>query len=96
MVVISQRHETKGLQSPCKTPLVKGVWEGLQRKIGVEEKGKEALWLHELREVNEALPIDKLIGIRNRALLVIGWVGAFRRSELVGINIEDISKHVTD
>jgi integrase len=64
----------------------------LQRKIGVEEKGKEALWLHELREVTEALPKDKLIGIRNRALLVIGWVGAFRRSELVGINIEEISK----
>ncbi|TVY01481.1 site-specific integrase [Paenibacillus cremeus] len=91
MAAISQRHKTKGYPSPCKTPLVKGVWEGLQRKIGVEEKGKEALWLHELREVIEALPKDKLIGIRNRALLVIGWVGAFRRSELVGINIEDIS-----
>ncbi|WP_216830746.1 site-specific integrase [Alkalihalobacterium elongatum] len=66
--------------------------QGLQRKIGIEEKGKEALWLHELRQVIEALPTDKLIGIRNSALLVIGWAGAFRRSELIGINIEDISK----
>jgi site-specific recombinase XerD len=45
-----------------------------------------------LRKVIEALPKDKLIGIRNRALLVIGWAAALRRSELVGINIEDISK----
>jgi site-specific recombinase XerD len=33
MAAISQRHETKGYQSPCKTPFVKGVWEGLQRKM---------------------------------------------------------------
>jgi len=33
-----------------------------------------------------------LIGIRNRALLVIGWAGALRRSELVSLNINDVSK----
>jgi hypothetical protein len=40
--------------------LVKGVWEGPQRKIGIKEEGKEALWLHELRQVT--LPQDKLTG----------------------------------
>ncbi|MDC3424559.1 site-specific integrase [Aquibacillus sp. 3ASR75-11] len=45
-----------------------------------------------MRQVVEHLPHDKLIGIRNRALLVIGWAGALRRSELVSLNIEDISK----
>lgn len=92
MAAISQRHETKGYPSPTKTALVKGVWEGIQRKIGIKEEGKEALWLHELRQVVENLPQDKLIGIRDRALLVIGWAGALRRSELVSLNIEGISK----
>lgn len=92
MAAVSQRHQTAGYKSPTKTPLVRGVWEGLQRKIGIKEEGREAIWLHELRQVIEALPQDKLIGVRNRALLVIGWAGALRRSELVGLHIEDISK----
>lgn len=92
MAAISQRHETAGYSSPTKTTLVRNVWEGLQRKIGIKEEGREALWLHELRQVIEHLPNNKLIGIRNRALLVIGWAGALRRSELVGVNIEDISE----
>ena len=92
MTAISQRHETAGHPSPTKTPLVRGVWEGLQRKIGIKEEGREALWLYELRQVIESLPHETLIGIRNRALLVIGWAGALRRSELVKLNFEDISK----
>lgn len=90
MTAISQRHETAGYQSPTKTALVKGVWVGIQRTIGVKQEGKDALWLHELREIIDAIPQDKVIGIRNRALLIIGWTGALRRSELVSLHIEDV------
>jgi integrase len=92
MTAISQRHETAGYPSPTKTPLVKGVWEGLQRSIGIKEEGKDALWLEDLRKVIEGIPKDKLIGIRNRALLVVGWAGALRRSEIVNLNVEHIKK----
>src|SRR3954453_8768460 len=92
MTAISQRHETAGYPSPTKTALVKGVWEGLQRSIRIKEEGKEALWLDELRQIIQSIDQNTLIGIRNRALLVIGWAGALRRSELVGLNSEDISK----
>ncbi|MGN7300338.1 site-specific integrase [Ferdinandcohnia sp. SAFN-114] len=91
MAAISQRHETAGYPSPTKTALVKGVWDGIQRKIGIKEVGKDALWLEELRQVVQAIPQNKLIGVRNRFMLVIGWAGALRRSELVQLNIEDIS-----
>jgi integrase len=92
MTAISQRHETAGYSSPTKTALVKGVWDGIQRKIGIKEEGKEALWLDELRQIIQVIPQNTLIGVRNRALLVIGWAGALRRSELVGLNSEDVSK----
>jgi site-specific recombinase XerD len=92
MTAISQRHETAGYPSATKTALVKGVWDGIQRKIGIKEEGKDALWLHELRQIIEAIPQDTLIGIRNRALLILGWAGALRRSELVSLMVEDISK----
>lgn len=92
IVAISQAHAAAGHDSPTKTSLVRNVWEGIQRGIGVREEGKEALWLHELRRVIEALPPDKLIGIRDRALLVLGWAGALRRSELVGLHAGDIGR----
>jgi len=92
MTAISQRHETAGYPSPTKTALVKGVWDGLQRKIGIKEEGKDALWLDDLRQLIQAIPQSTLIGVRNRALLVLGWAGALRRSELVSLKLEDVSK----
>jgi site-specific recombinase XerC len=32
-----------------------------------------------------------IIGTRDRALILLGFAGAFRRSELVGLNVEDCS-----
>jgi len=89
MTAISQRHETGKYDSPTKTPLVQGVWQGIQRTIGVKETGKEALWLHDLRQIAEVIPTTR-IGMRDLALFVLGWAGAFRRSELVGLDVEDI------
>lgn len=90
MAAISQRHETAGFKSPTKTALVRGVWDGLQRSIGIKEEGKDALWLDELRSVVEVIPQDKLTGVRNRAILVIGWAAALRRSEIVNLDAEHI------
>lgn len=92
MTAISQRHETAGYPSPTKLALVKGVWDGIQRNIGIKEEGKDAIWLDELRQIVQAIPQNTLIGVRNRALLILGWAGALRRSELVGLNSEDVSK----
>lgn len=91
MTAISQRHETAGYSSPTKAGLVRGVWDGIQRSIGVKEEGKEALLLDELRQIIQTVPQDKIIGVRNRALLVLSWAGALRRSELVTLDAEDIS-----
>lgn len=91
MTAISQRHETAHYSSPTKTALVKGVWDGLQRTIGVKEEGKEALWLEDLRQVVQAIPQNRLIDVRDRALLLIGWTGALRRSEVAQLNLEDVA-----
>ena len=37
-----------------------------------------------------AAPPDTLAGLRNRALLLLGFAGALRRSELVGLDVEDL------
>ncbi len=47
--------------------------------------------LDELRQIIQTIPQDKIIGVRNRALLVLSWAVALRRSELVTLDAEDIS-----
>jgi len=42
-----------------------------------------------IRQLLDVLP-DNLIGLRDRTLILIGYAGAFRRSELVGLNVEDL------
>jgi hypothetical protein len=44
----------------------------------------------DLREMVSGLPATA-IGSRDRALLLLGFAGAFRRSEFVGINVEDLT-----
>lgn len=91
MTAISQRHETADYYSPAKTAPVRGVWEGLQRSIGVKEQGKEALWLQELRQLVHGIAGERLIDYRDRAMLVMGWAAALRRSELVQLDVEHVA-----
>lgn len=87
---INQKHKQKGF-APISTrdePL-HSVWEGIRRSKGTAQKGKAPAVIDDIRAMVNTLG-DELIGIRDRALLLVGFAGAFRRSELVGLNIEDI------
>ncbi len=48
------------------------------------------LLLDQLRAILEALPHARLIAKRDRALLLLGWAGGFRRSELSGMDVTDL------
>ena len=85
---ISQAHTAAGYESP-NTNKIRMVWAGIKRTIGTEEKGKEPIILDILKQILDVIP-DRLLGIRDRALLLLGFAGAFRRSELIGIDVEDI------
>lgn len=85
---IAQAHTAADYESPT-TNKIRMVWAGIKRTIGTEEKGKEPIVLDILKQILDIIP-DRLLGIRDRALLILGFAGAFRRSELIGINVEDI------
>ncbi|GIP45063.1 hypothetical protein J45TS6_35220 [Paenibacillus sp. J45TS6] len=85
---ITQAHTAAGYESPTSNK-IRLVWAGIKRTIGTEEKGKDPIILDTLKQILDVLP-DRLLGIRDRALLLLGFAGAFRRSELVGIDVEDI------
>lgn len=52
-------------------------------------QGKQALLLEQLRQLLATLP-ETLIGCRDRALLLVGYAGGFRRSELAALTCEDL------
>ena len=87
---ISVRHRVAGFDSPRKSFLVAEAMEGIQREIGVAQSKKTPARTDDVRAMVATLDTSRLIGARDRALLVIGFAGAFRRSELVAFDVADL------
>ncbi len=88
-VGIGQAHALRGLPSPAKDPLISELMKGVRRTLGVAQKEARPLAVDELRSVVEKQP-DNEMGARNRALLLLGFMGALRRSELVALDVDDV------
>jgi integrase len=89
---ISKAHEARGLQNPTRSELVKATLRGVKRTKGTAQREARPLLKEDLFAVLEALG-DGLKATRDRALLLIGFAGGLRRSELVGLDVTDI-EHV--
>jgi integrase len=87
---IAVAHEIAGHASPTSDPIVKTTWKGIRRTNGTAERGKPALAVDELRMIVRALP-ETTAGCRDRCLLLLGFSTAMRRSELVGLDVEDLA-----
>lgn len=89
VTAISQAHQLAGLDSPTGAAIVRETHKGIRRSIGTRQVGKAPVMTADVRRMVNALP-DTLHGIRDRALLLVGFAGAFRRSELVGLDLADV------
>ncbi len=85
---ISKIHLHVGVPSPTHAPIARQFLSGLRRELGVAVDRKRPVMVDDLKVIIQALP-DTLIGTRNRCLLLLGFAGAFRRSELVALNTTD-------
>lgn len=86
---ISQAHQAAGCGSPTFSFGVKAVVKGIKKTKGSIPNKKTAAVIEDIRVMINTLG-GKLIDIRDRALILIGFAGAFRRSELVSIEMDDI------
>jgi integrase len=87
---ISVAHNSAGYQNPCAHGVVKAVLRGIRRRKGVAQSRKRALLVDDLRKAVAKVDISRLIGVRDRALLLLGFASALRRSELVGLDAGDV------
>jgi integrase len=90
LTAIVQAHLGASHASP-RSAAVKAVLQGIRRRHGAAPAQKAPLSLEELRRILEPLG-DRPIEVRDRALLLVGFAGASRRSEVVGLDWE----HLTD
>jgi len=86
---IAAAHTAAGFESPTTTAAVKLTLAGVRRQLGVMQQGKAALLTADVAAMVSRLP-GGLIGVRDRAVLLMGFAGAFRRSELVALDVEDL------
>lgn len=86
---ISANHVSCGYDSPTVKASVKLTLAGIRRKLGVRQEGKSPVLTSDVAAMLSRVP-NTLLGTRDRALILIGYAGAFRRSELVGLDVKDI------
>jgi len=87
---ISQAHQASGFESPTQQLAVRKVMAGIRREKGTAQIGKKPIVTEDLRAMVATLKGKRILDVRDRALLLMGFAGAFRRSELVGLNVDDI------
>ncbi|MCH7586366.1 MAG: site-specific integrase [Acidobacteria bacterium] len=83
-------HAQQGLWSPTDHPQVRATLAGIKRQHPYTKSQARPLYLEDLARALDALPNSNR-GTRDRAILLVGWWGAFRRSELVGLNTDDLT-----
>jgi len=86
---ISFAHRAAKQTDPTCAEDVRLVMAGIVKEHGRPPQKKAPLTLDDLRRLIAALP-DSLAGKRDRALILVGWAGAFRRSELVALDVGDV------
>lgn len=92
LAAIAKAHRASGHGDPCRAEIVKAAVRGIRRIKGVAQREAQALQRDDLFMVLARMG-DRPIDIRDKALLLIGFAAAFRRSELVGLDYDDV-EHV--
>ena len=87
---ISVIHKLKGHYLDTKHPIIMENLHGIKRTLGSRQKAKKPLLINNLKKIIKAIDQEKKERDRDRALILIGFAGGFRRSELVSILKEDV------
>ena len=90
---ISVVHRLKGHYIDTKHPIIIENLMGIRRKMGSFQKSKKPILINELKEIMKAIDDvnnSKMRATRDKAIILTGFAGGFRRSELVSIDYDDL------
>lgn len=95
IAAIRYAHEAAGHESPTTDKLVSITLKGIRRITGMRASKKRAATVDKIYQMTAHCNTKTLQGKRDKAILLLGFAGAFRRSELVALTVADIEE-VTD
>tara|TARA_X000001036_G_scaffold437797_1_gene484005 strand:+ start:51 stop:965 length:915 start_codon:yes stop_codon:yes gene_type:complete len=90
---INVMHRYKGHYLDTKHPIIVENLLGIKRQIGVYQKAKKPLLFNDLKTIINVInksSISELKKLRDKSLILIGFSGGFRRSELVAVTRDDV------
>lgn len=92
ITAISENHIAAGYKrdNPAKDGMVAGAMSAIRREKGTFQRGKAPILMETLELLADGFG-DDIVSIRDRALIFLGFAGAFRRSELVALQVEDLT-----
>jgi integrase len=88
MNAIAEAHKAVGVDSPTHHAMVANTMKGIRRTLGTAPAQKSPTLTDDIRAMVDATDAG-IIGVRDRALVLLGFAGAFRRSELVSLDVAD-------
>ncbi len=93
LVSISMVHKLKGHYLDTKHPIIIENFMGIRRTKGSFQKGKKPILINHLKLIINAINEQKnkdIKKLRDKSIILVGFGGGFRRTELVSINYEDL------
>ena len=93
LVSIGVVHKLKGHYLDTKHPVIIENLMGIKRKMGTMQTGKKPILINHLKQIINIIDeqkIEKIKKLRNRTLILVGFSGGFRRTELISIDHEDL------
>ena len=88
---LTENFDAAGLtDNPCRLPLVKDAVRGIKRMKGTIQQGKMPILFDDLVDMLRHIEGHEAEQARDRAILIIGFYGAMRRSEIASLHVEDL------
>ncbi|WP_274628128.1 site-specific integrase [Arvimicrobium flavum] len=92
VTALSKAHEAIGAPNPTKPEIVRATMRGIKRTLGTASREAKPVLREDLFQMLECMG-NSTKDMRDKALLLLGFAGAFRRSEAIGLDVADI-EHV--
>ncbi len=93
LVSISMVHKLKGHYLDTKHPIITENLLGIKRVKGSFQKGKKPILINHLKSIINVIDeqkADEIKKLRDRSIILVGFGGGFRRTELISIDHEDL------
>jgi integrase len=90
LTAIGTIHRRAGHPNPCDHEIVREEMRGIANTLGVRPKRAAPLLIPHLEAIVSSMG-DGLRAVRDRAIVLVGWSGAMRRSEIAGLRAEDLT-----